>query len=303
MLTSQNLLNNAIALSVSISKIGTRKKVDSRKVQLKEEYGNTPDSDVIAVNKELLKSDSFDAIVKYDNEFRNNLYKLSLPNPLFRNGTYLVPVGLIERIDAMIENYKSNRSILVNNFIADYNDAVYRARETLNGLFNINDYPAIDAVRESFQVSTQYIEIGLPTQLGAFSPEIFRREREAFNEKLVSASEEITAAMRESFSELINHMVERLKPGENGKQKIFRDTLVSNLRDFMETFNARNITNDEDLQKLVDRAREVLNGKSANDLRSIDSIREQVSNGMQEIKNSLSGMVVDAPKRKFSFDD
>lgn len=298
-----NLLDNAIALSLSISKIGTRRKVDSRKMQLREGQGDEPEKDSIGVSKELISSPSFDAITKLDNEFRNKIYRIALPNPLFRNGTYLIPVSLVESIDAMIEGYKVERQEKIELFLNDYTDAVYDARRRLGGLFDVGDYPSKESVSGSFSVVAQYIEIGLPSSLGAISPAIFQREKALFNEKLVSAAEEITAAMRESFKELVEHMVDRLKPGENGKQKIFRDSLVNNFREFMDTFSARNITNDEELESLVNKARQVLNGKSAGQLRSIDAIREQVVFGMESVKDSLSSMVADAPKRKFSFDD
>ncbi|MDD5060689.1 MAG: hypothetical protein PHN44_00190 [Candidatus Marinimicrobia bacterium] len=298
-----NLLDNAIALSVTISKIGTRRKVDSRKVQIKESEGEQPESDAIAVNKELISCPSFDAITKLDGDFRTRLYKLALPNPLFRNGTYLIPVSMVEYIDEMVETYKNERANKISAFVADYRNAVTDARSRLGGLFNINDYPDIETVRGSFQVVAQYIEIGLPAALGSISPEIFNRERAAFNDKLVSAADEITAAMRESFKELVDHMVERLKPGADGKPKIFRDSLVNNFKEFMDTFSARNITNDTDLEALVSKAKDILGGKSAEDLRNYDSIRENVVSGISEIKEQLSGMVIDAPKRKFNFDE
>ena len=298
-----NILNNAVALSVNISKIGVRRKVDSRKVQLKEGEGEQPDKSAIAVNKELISTPSFDAITKLDNEFRSALYKLALPNPLFNSGTYLIPANLIERIDDMIEQYKIERDSKVQSFINDYDTAVYTARSRLGGLFNPNDYLNKETVRESFQVSSQYMEIGLPTQLNNFSPDIFKREKERFQEKLISASEEITAAMRENFKELIDHMVERLKPGSDGKPKIFRDSLINNLREFMENFNARNITDDKDLDNLVSQARAVLNGKTPDQLRTMNDVKGQVLTGMNEIKEKLSEIVIDAPKRKFNFDD
>jgi hypothetical protein len=301
---SINLLDNAITLSVTISKIGTRRKVDSRKMVMRETEGEQqPDSDAIGVNKELISTPTFDAITKLDGDFRTRLYKLALPNPLFRNGTYLVPVSLLETIDEMIEAYKAERSIKIAAFLDDYATAVYDARSRLGGLFNPADYPDKESVKGSFSVTVQYIEIGIPSALGSISPAIFQREKDKFNEKLVSAAEEITAAMRESFNELINHMVDRLKPGADGKPKIFRDSLISNLKEFMDTFSARNITNDSDLETLVNKAREVLRGKSAGDLRNYDSIRENVVSGISKIKEQLSSMVIDAPKRKFNFDE
>jgi hypothetical protein len=301
-MAASNLFEKSIALSLEIGKIGTRKKVSRGKMVLREGEGEQPDQEAIGVSKELIDSPEFDAITQLDGSIRNELAKLSLPSP-FRKGIYLIPLNLVQRVDAKISNYKSDRAQLIDAFINSYAEAVFSARARLGGLFNGDDYAAAEDVRAAFTVESNYMDLGLPKQLGTINKEIFEREAKAFEAKLTSAADEIQAAMRIAFKELIEHMADRLKPGEDGKPRIFRDTLVLNLKEFMDNFAARNIADDADLKALVDQASAILGNKSAEELRKSPAYRQDIAKGLSTIKEKLDGMVVCAPIRKFSFDD
>jgi hypothetical protein len=301
-MTTTNVFEKSVAVSLEIGRIGTRKKVQKGKMVLKEGEGEQPDQNSVAASKELIDSKEFDAIVSLDNLIRNEISRLALPSH-FRAGIYLVPIATVEKIDEMIRKYKEMRMELIEKFLASYKQSVIDAQNRLGGLFNINDYSSMEAIRESFQVNYSYLDLGLPKNLGTISNEIFQREQAIFNEKMVTAANEIQAGLRQAFKDLVDHMADRLKPGDDGKPKIFRDSLVKNLADFLETFKYRNITDDNELSGLVDRAKELLRGKNADVLRNSETFRDEVSKGLNDIKSSLSSMVVDAPRRKFSFDD
>ena len=297
-----NVFERSVAFSLTIAKVGVKKKVDTRKMQMREEYGAQPDQAAIGVNKEIITCPEYDAIGKLDGQTRTALGKLALPSPL-RSGIYLIPLDLVSRVDEAIEQYKQQRRQMVDVFCNAYSRAVRDAEQRLGGLFDGNDYPDVDSVRAAFQVATAYLDLGLPKTLEQQNADIYTREQQAFKERLNTASDEIRAALRESFQELISHMADRLQPGTDGKPRIFRDSLVLNLREFLDSFQARNITDDAELDKLVSQARQVLNGKSAQALRDFADTRDQVKTGLTAIKEQLSTMVTTAPVRKFSFDE
>ena len=61
---------------------------------------------------------------------------------------------------------------------------------------------------------------------------------------------------------------ERLKDGADGKPLKFKQSTVSNLVEFLWHFSFRNVTDDRQLQDLVGRARDLLQGVAADDLRT-----------------------------------
>jgi hypothetical protein len=93
-------------------------------------------------------------------------------------------------------------------------------------------------------------------------------------------------------------MAERLKDGSDGKPLKFKQSTVSNLVEFLSNFSFRNVTDDRQLQDLVGRARDLLQGVAADDLRTSVDMRIRVRQGMAALAADLDGMVVKAGGRK-----
>ena len=87
----------------------------------------------------------------------------------------------------------------------------------------------------------------------------------------------------------VQHMADRLKEGPDGKPLRFKETTVSNLVEFLANFEFRNVTDDSELQALVAKARELLHGVNADDLRTTGDLRTKVQQGMAEIAAQLDG--------------
>ena len=82
----------------------------------------------------------------------------------------------------------------------------------------------------------------------------------------LEASSEIQQVLRQSMADLVAHMAERLKDGSDGKPLKFKQSTVSNLVEFLSNFSFRNvILDDRQLQDLVGRARDLLQGVAADD--------------------------------------
>ena len=98
-------------------------------------------------------------------------------------------------------------------------------------------------------------------------------------------------------------MRDRLKDGPDGKPLRFKETTVSNLVAFLGSFDFRNVTDDTELKALVDKAREMLVGVSADDLRTTADVRAKVQQGMADLAAELDTMIVKKPGRKFRFNE
>jgi len=102
---------------------------------------------------------------------------------------------------------------------------------------------------------------------------------------------------------LVGHMRDRLKDGPDGKPLKFKHTTVSKLVEFLETFEFRNVTDDGELTALVGKARELLKGVDAEDLRTTAELRTRVQQGMAAIAAELDTMVIKRGARKFRLEE
>src|ERR1700732_3136710 len=62
--------------------------------------------------------------------------------------------------------------------------------------------------------------------------------------------------------------------------RVFKKSTVANLGDFLATFDFRNIANDSELKEQVDKARVLLAGVTAEEIRNADNVRRQVNKRM-----------------------
>lgn len=291
-----NIAERTVCLSLTIRSIGNSRKVSSSQVEV------DADKDLIRVSKQLLDSEELKAIKALDSEMRQYLYRMALPS-LFRAGVYMLPVEIVEMVDDSLQKFQQDRSALIDKLIEAYPALVRTAEERLRSTFAATDYPTAEAVRDSFSISWQYVAFDTPDKLKAISGALFRREREKAERQWVDATEEIRRVLRAQFASLVGHMSEKLKPGEDGKKRVFRDSMVSKLAEFLETVKFRNVTDDDELSTLVGRARDLLKGVSAKDLRDEEALRSSLQGGMDKIKSQLDQMVVEQPTRAISFED
>ncbi len=102
--------------------------------------------------------------------------------------------------------------------------------------------------------------------------------------------------LRIKFSEMIDHIVERLSGG-----KIFRNSLISNLQKFIDDFQVLNINNDEELSKLIEKCKSVIKGVNSQMVRDDDRLRSHIAEKMTEVKQKMDTFLVDRPVRKLKY--
>lgn len=105
------------------------------------------------------------------------------------------------------------------------------------------------------------------------------------------------AAFTEEIAKLVEHLSERLNGEVDGKAKVFRDTAVTNLTEFFERFRSLNVRSNEQLDDLVQRAQNVLQGVEPQQLRDNSSLRQRLVTQLASVQSSLDGLMVDRPRR------
>jgi hypothetical protein len=97
-------------------------------------------------------------------------------------------------------------------------------------------------------------------------------------------------------------MVTALTPSPDGKYKKFFESTLTNMKEFLCTFQDRNIIDDTELDGLVSKAKSILAGADVTKLRDGDSFKQMIANQMKEVKETL-GTLVTSKGRKFDFSE
>ena len=176
-----------------------------------------------------------------------------------------------------------------------YDELKSAARRRLGSLFNATDYPA--TLRGWFDVSHDFPSVEPPEYLRQLSPQLYQQEAARVAARFDEAVQLAEQAFTEELSKLVSHLTERLSGADDGKPKIFRDSVVENLREFFDRFRHLNIRSDEQLDDLVGQAQRVIRGVEPQQLRDNRAVRQEVAAQLSSVQSVLDGLLVDRPRR------
>lgn len=179
-------------------------------------------------------------------------------------GTRMIASARFMEFSKRIEDAIATFDKTVAAFVADYPNMIPRQAARLGNLFCESDYPSADEIRTKFGVSVDY----LPVPTGDdFRCRLADDQMDAVREstqRMVEAS--LARAAKDPIKRLhkaLTTMVATLAQSD----KIFRDSLIGNVRDLAGMIPALNIANDPRLDALTDEIQQRLATIDPNDLR------------------------------------
>lgn len=259
---------------------------------------------LLALKKSLIVSPEYNKIVTHDGETYREIKRRCVPS-FFKAGIDLVRVSSVERIEAYLQNREAERRELVKAFIEVYPIQQADAERILSpaGFYNASQYPTIVELNELFGMRWYWISFGVPNNLPA---EIFAAESAKAKAAWQEAETQIVLCLRTGFQQVVDHLLNLLKfpdPGTNMKTPRLRDAAVENFRTWLVFFEGRDITNDRELAALVDKAKQIVGVATGKDIRTNETLRKSMTDSFAEIKDTVSGLIAESPKRVFDFGD
>ena len=208
---------------------------------------------------------------------------------------------------------RESRKVLkgrVETFLEVYPSKVKAARTILGEQFQDGNYPDADSLKKAFDIEYRVVQLDVPEGL---PPEIRQEEEKKLRDTFAAAEKELTLALREGFSKILEHVTDRLEPGQDGKRKKFTDTLFVDFVGFIESFSNKNILGDVELNKLVEQAKGIwgsmANGtgqdlsKAAQRVREIEPVREKALAALSAVRSELDKTIAEMPSRAFDFEE
>lgn len=298
-----NPFRDCIAIIFSQHSWGNVRKVRESEVEVRTTEKRTDVAKKrISITKKLLDSKEYQAIGSLDAKVRKSLDMLSVPS-VIQVGAYLVTPKAYDKFMRRIEQYKQERDVLVDEFIKAYPSRVNEAKEDLDDLFNLNQYPPAEEVQKKFYIEVRPIAFEVPKRLEELDKAAYQAALEERRKEMQVAAQEIQAALRIGLKEYVDRMLEAVSgKGADGRRKNLRADFMDNFREFLDTFADRNATGDVDLMKQVDNLRKIVGGVDVNDLRDSQEARDYVLGRVKEVAATVDQLVEDSPIRKFSFD-
>jgi hypothetical protein len=289
------IMDQVVVLDLVFHRPGIYRKADVGKVE------TVADKTMLRLNKDIVNRKEYGEAVAVAGELRRWLLARCLPSPL-RRGTYLVPISMVGDISDKIEAAEVKYLSRFEAFFQAYPKLVENAKEQLKDQFDAGNYPSVRALRSAVWVERRFLDFGVPSE-AKIGKALWESEKKKAEETWTNAAYDIQEALRDAFRSLVGHLAERLEPTPDGEKKVFKDTAVEKLLEFIDLFKARNIAGDAELEGLVIRARDVLKGKKPDKLRTSSVARGEVAGEMARVQAALDKLLEKAPKRRIVFED
>lgn len=179
------------------------------------------------------------------------------------------------------------------DFLRSYPLFMDEAQSALGTLFNAEDYPTVLEVEAKFSADISVMPL---PDAGDFRVNLSAEEtawvQQDIQRRVDGAVQEAVRDVWGRCRDAVSRMVERLNAYKviDGKTEgVFRDTLVTNVRELAEVLPQLNITGDPELDRLANDMRTKLSQYDAQLLRENDTIRNKVASDAEEILNRMAG--------------
>jgi hypothetical protein len=305
---AKQLKKNMAAVRLAKSKWHLNKKLDHDQVA-KAAQNFQADTRYIGASKKLInpRSEKYRACGAILNEARAYWKSVTIPFP--EDGVRLIRRDRLSTFANTMNSYRAELAEAAQALQEGYDGIRAEAQQKLGDLFNEADYPA--DLTPLFSLSWEFPSVDPPNYLLEVDPSgaLYEQQKALMEARFQEAIALTEAAFTKSFHEMITHLAERLKFGEQdpetGERKplVFRDSAVENLQAFFEQFKALNVGSNPDLDALVEQAKAVVADKTAKDLRKDVTTRETVQMAMAEISGKLEQLMVQRPIRQMSLLD
>lgn len=293
----QNLNEKCIVLCLQIGRPGITKKISTNSIYIQ------ADPTMIKVQKSILDSPQYKIIQNFEQDIRSWLVTRCLPS-YFRRGFYLIPITIFDEVRNKLDEFKNKLDDYINDFLNAYIEQKEDAKERLKSLYDEKNYLPIEELKSRFTWDVRYMDFSASSSLKYVSEEIYKKEEEKVRKIWDETEQEIQFALRESFQEMITYMIDKLESKEDGKPKIFHKSRIEKFEEFLNNFKDRNLSDDTELSKLIDQAKNIINSSIDPKYLRIDrSFRDFVRGGLKPLKKEIDNMLINKPRRKISFED
>lgn len=247
-------------------------------------------SGVASVHKKLLADcQELVAVQKFTANSRNLHYSMTMP--WSDTGLRLLPTAQYFKYHQAMTDIQNEYNRLVDTFLSGYEWEITQASAKLGDLFQRDEYPTVEALRNKFGFRLSYIPL---PDAGDFRIDIGNEATEQVKEHYQSYySTQLNNAMNDVWQrthKALTAMSERLDYSDHEKKKVFRDSLVGNVLDMVELLTVCNVTGDSQMEAARLKLEDALRGVNADALREDAHLRSETKRTVDEVIKSLPSL-------------
>jgi hypothetical protein len=204
--------------------------------------------------------------------------------PWSDGGERLLPLPNFLAYKQGLVEWEAKFNDAVKNFCDKYPTLIAAQAFQMGALFDRSEYPVADQIQHKFHMGYTFSPVPGTQDWRVQADDDVRRELEqqyqrAYNDRLGTVTKDLWGRLHSCLT----HMSDRLTDGDEGKRKIFRDSLLTNAVDLCGLLTRLNVMNDPALEIARKHLEGTLVGLDAKDLRKDESARKEIKASVDAI--------------------
>lgn len=217
---------------------------------------------------------------------RRHHYIMTLP--WSDGGWRLLPTSLYDAYSRLIRSAGEDYDRAAGSFLAAYPRLVEGARASLGTMWRQDDYPAVEDLRSRIGYSVRYAPIVLGSDIRVDLPESELAAVRAASD--AATADAIEIARRDTWRRLYD-VVCAMHARLSQPDCIYRDTVVTNVRDVCRLLQDLNVTRDPALELMRAEVERTLGASDPSVMRDDPAVRASVAAGAASIMEHMRGVL------------
>jgi len=288
------IASSASLVDMKISQWQARKK--DKRASNEVAYANNAETGIANVTKDLL-ADSQELKAIHDMTSVIRVFNQDMTFPWGMHN--LLPTSRYfdyhKRITEMFQKWDG----LVSEFLASYEwhlAHTHALADKMGDLFNPDEYPPLDEVRSKFSYRLGYYPVPQNDWRVEMNQAGLTQMQEQFSDYVENNVKGMFTRVYKQLLTPLQNMSEKLDYTDEEKAKAprqfsFRNTLVGNLIEMIDTLEQVNVTNDTELAETRMQLVEMLDGVTADGLRDDAYLRRETKRKVDDLINNLPSLM------------
>jgi hypothetical protein len=278
-----SISDRAVLVQLNISTWGTER-LDKAQTDRINRINNA-DSKAGKVHKDLMCGTSLAKDIEL-HAARCRLYNNTNTMPWQDRGARLLPTSMFLDYKVEMNRLEQKFNNLIDRFIPNYEAAKQTARNYLQAMYDEADYPDAYSIASKYRWS---LVVSPVPQSGHFCLDVPAKELAEIRQSCdMEVERRLADAMRKPWDDLhkmLLGMSEKLqeRDAEDGKQKRFHDTFISNAWDLCDLLGHMNVTGDPDLEQARKQLKDAIKGVDVEDIKESAAVQAHVKNKLDSI--------------------
>ena len=280
-----SIASSAMLVEFSVSTWTARKK-DRKATNDVAERNNLASKELTNVTKKLIDCEELSAVVKFGANARNIHYSMTMP--WSDMGQRIVTTQQYFKYHEVMTELQQEFDRLAQAFLEVYDYEVTEMQLKLGDMWNRDEYPTADAIRDRFRMRISYMPLPdagdwrIDIQNEA-QQQLTQQYEQYYNNQIQSAMNDLWHKLHDNLTTLVR----QLDYDADGKRNRVYDTVFDRAHELVEMLSTCNVTGDSQMEAMRQRLDTALYGLTADAVKRDDTLRDTAR---EKVKDAIANL-------------